>query len=206
MVQVKFVVMAAAALLVCTGAYMKYFSETTVLAIVNRSNPTELASEYYMPSIDRTTFTVNRKVWLQQIDIPAIFKYRKKEPKPFSFYFVNVTIFEKANFDSNENQTECIAMLDTKVSSSKESHINISPAILLKPDKVYEINVDFPTSDWKFMYKGTHEIGGYIIKKSFFQSIIVEFHQTNPQIGPPDRTDDKRKLSQGVIQRLYLKC
>lgn len=207
MVQVKHIVIASAALLICGGvgsvAYMKFRSENTNRAIINRSDPMVLAflePENYMLPIDRTTFTVSKKVSLNRIDIPHISSHSTGD---LSDQNANVTVWEKDDFKSADNQTICIRMFNATLSSAHESVIEILPAIPLIPKKVYEIQVEIPHNDtFSFMYKGYHEIKEYRIKRSFFRrSIVVKFYQNNTQTEP---IDVKRQLTQGVIQRFYL--
>lgn len=210
MVQVKHIVIASAALLICGSvgsvSYMKFWSESTNRAIINRSDPTVLAfqePENYMLPIDRTTFTVSQKISLNRIDIPQISSYSTND---FSAQNANVTVWEKDDFKSAENQTNCLRTFNATLSPVHENGIEIFPAILLVPKKVYEIQVEIPFNDtFSFIYNGNHEIKEYKIKRSFFRrSIVVKFYQNNTQAEQPEPNDDKRQLTQGVVQRFYL--
>lgn len=220
MVQVTYVALAPAALLVLgslgTVLYLKFWKSTN-LAIVNRTYPslTNLypEEENYVPSIDHTTFTVDKEIWLEQVDIPRIYPDGTGREDYSPIQIANVTIFEKPDIDSENNFTYCIRYLNTMVSSENETQLMVSPAVLLKPGKVYEIHVEMKSKDISFMYKGTHEIRRYKIKGSFFRTFTVKFYHTNREAKPTDNmkptneTDasTQKSLSQGVIQRLYLK-
>lgn len=203
MVQVKYLALAAVSLFIIGGiSYMKCRGNSNVV-VINRSILMS-DSEYFIPNTDRTTFSVNKTLWLHQFDIPRIYFYESKTENYLNIIAVKAKIAEMFNLSSVDNQI--IYARKISVNSGNETQVTILPKIIIKPNKFYEINLKFPTMRNSFMYKGTHEIKEYEVTKSFFGSIgAVKFYQNNPKTYPPNISDVRPQLSQGVIQSLYFK-
>lgn len=183
-----------------TNALSKqYWSNSNETAIINRF----VASEnVYALQIDRTAFSVDQPVWLEQFDISKVFGYELTKQRPIYHVSVMVKIFEIAEGISSLEATELLFMKRVDIGFNYETKIPLPSEFLLKPDFVYEIRVEMP-KNITFTYNDELTIGKYKIVRPLSKPITVDFYQHNfdfQNVG-----DIERKLSHGMVKDIHLK-
>lgn len=167
--------------------------------VLDRTLDSLQSSGYYIPHVDKSTFSVSRPIKLKQIDISKIFVYNPKEEVSISNVAVNIKIVQILKTDSTRQRI--MHNGTTILSSMEEAQIQLN--INLIPDFYYEIQIEMPTN-LQFMYKQFLEIREFKIAKWLYRSILVNFFQHNTGKKPPTITDNRLKKSQGIVNRLYL--
>lgn len=170
------------------------------LVILDRTVDGFKSPGYYMLPEDKTTFSVSRAIWLKQFDISKIFVYDPTKEVPIDHVRVNFKIVQLLKTDPTRQRE--IFSGNTALSSTHEANVQLN--ILLKPDFDYEIRIEMP-ENLQLMYTNFLEIREFKINKWFGRSIYVNFYQHNSGEKPPVIEDDKRKKSQGIVNRIYLR-
>lgn len=158
---------------------------------------------YYILPIDRTAFTVDRPVWLQQFDIAKVFAYDPNHK--IAVHRVPVTVRIRKMTDLKDKSTyETVFLAHTTLNSTHEAKVNVFSAVMLKPNFVYEIRVKMPEKV-HFMHNDQLETRGYEISRFFSKTIHLIFHQHNSNHKPGHIRDSRRQVSQGMVKRLHVK-
>lgn len=164
--------------------------------VLDRSVDTYASPGYYLLNKDRTAFTVNRYLWLQQFNLSKVYIYHAEKEEPIDVIPVKYQIVRIQN-----RSEEVIHTGKTKISSNYVTSVKFNE-ILLKPDYYYEIRVELP-ADVVLMYIDNLEIKEYYLRR-FYKPIRVKFYQHNAD-EKPDVEHGKRLLSHGLVKQLYLK-
>lgn len=173
--------------------------------IVDRTISNHNSPGYFILGVDRTTFSVDRPVWLQQFDVVKVFGYDPVKEIPVHRVPVKLKIRKLPNGDVKDKESiETVFTGHTVLNSTHEATVNVFSKVLLKPGFVYEIRMKMPDRS-HFMYTDHLDIHEYKITRFFSKSIIVHFHQHNPTVRPHSIKDSTRKVSHGLVKRLHLK-
>lgn len=186
------------AILLLTSEFSEALGHSKIV-VLDRTVKNFKSPGYYVQPVDITTFSVNRAIPLKQFDISKIFVYDPVKEIPIDHVRVNFKIVQKLKTNPQHNRE--IFFGNTIISSKVEAQVPTD--IKLKPDFDYEIQIEMP-ENLQLMYLDFLEIREFKIKKWFGRSIFVNFHQHNLGIKPPGVTDDKRKNSQGIVNRIHL--
>lgn len=196
MIQLKAILLISAVVLLCGG-----FGEAKRTTVLDRFIGN---FGYYILPVDRTAFTVDRPVWLMQIDIPKVFGYHPKSKKNIENVSTNVTLIETSKDGKKTGKQKKIFVGETLLHSKYEAIVKMPTDILLNPGFEYEIQMETP-EDTHLMINETFKKGTMTIHRFFSKSIHVKFLQRNPNVKPPYDEVTKRKLSNGLVRRMHLK-
>lgn len=152
---------------------------------------------YYVPSVDKTAFTVSEKISLRQIDLPKVFGYHHMKKLNLESVPATVTVIEVLH-----GEQEILFSDETTLSSQHEAIVKVPWEIELEPNTQYEIHVETP-QDQHIMINEHYELGVQKLRRFFKKSIEVNFHQGNALVPPPTEKETKRKLSQGLVRRMH---
>lgn len=173
--------------------------------IVDRTIKEHISTGFYILGVDRTTFSVDRPVWLQQFDIVKVFGYDPVKEIPVHRVPVKLKIRKLPDGDfTDKNLIETVFTGHTVLNSTHEATVNVFSKVLLKPGFVYEIRMKMPDRV-HYMYTDYLDIHEHKITRFFGKSIIVHFHQRNPTARPVSIKDSNRKVSHGLVKRLHVK-
>lgn len=166
--------------------------------VLDRSVDTYAKPGYYLLPVDRTTFTVDRYLWLHQFNLSKVYIYHAEKEEPIDVIPVKYQIVRIQN-----RSEEVLLAGKTKISSNYVASVKFHD-ILLKPDYYYEIRVELPEKV-VLMYIDNLEIKEYYLRR-FYKPIQVKFYQHNAADKPPPGVEGgKRLLSHGLVKQLYLK-
>lgn len=169
--------------------------------VIERTESSQRTPGFYLHPIDRTTFQVNRQVWLQKFDIAPIFAYHPTVGGSINKVPVHVRIIQLSQ--TNHEKSEYIFIGKTLLNSTHDVRVNVTE-ILLNPDSIYEIQLEMP-ENMRLMYHDVLGIQEYKLSRVIGRTVKVEFFQHNLAIRPPFVCGSKRKLSQGMVKRIHLK-
>lgn len=173
--------------------------------IVDRTIKEHMSTGFYILGVDRTTFSVDRPVWLQQFDIVKVFGYDPVKEIPVHRVPVKLKIRKLPEGDfTDKNSIETVFTGHAVLNSTHEATVNVFSKVLLKPGFVYEIRMKMPERV-HYMYTDYLDIHEHKITRFFGKSIIVHFHQHNPTARPLSIKDSNRKVSHGLVKRLHVK-
>lgn len=162
------------------------------------SNCSESEDSQILP-VDRTTFTVSKEVWLQQIDIAKVFISNASQRTNLTDdVAVKVKIVQM-----RINDRTFIANVfkgQVNVSSMNDAKITFQDGIALKRYNMYEIQLFMPALN--FVHSDNLSIATHKIWRAFFRSIVTSFFPSNVGI---IGTDNKKKISVGLVKRLHFK-
>lgn len=165
-------------------------------------------SGYFILGVDRTTFSVDRPLWLQQFDIVKVFGNdqtnveRHVHRVPIKIKIRKIPEGDLKEADVIETVYTGHAMLN----STHETTVNVFSKVLLKPGFLYEVRLKMPERT-PLMYKDTLDIREHKITRFFSKSILVNFYQHNPTVQRTQNSnvDVKQTVSHGMVKRLHLK-
>lgn len=167
-------------------------------AVIDRSLPDDGTPNYYhILPVDRTTFSVSRKVWLHRIDIAKIFGLISNEKVPIDNVSVKVKITEKYLNDMKDKAVVFVG--NVVLNSTSEARIKFSPEIVLTPEHMYEIRFLMPAQN--FIYDEQLSVKGQQIKRKLWSAIRTSFYRTNIA----DKPSGEEKISYGMVKRIYIK-
>lgn len=196
MIQLKAIWLISAVVVICGG-----FGEAKRTTILDRFIGN---FGYYILPVDRTAFTVDRPVWLMQIDIPKVFGYHPTSKKNIDNVSAKITLIETNKDGEKTEEKKKIFVGETLLNSKYEAEVKMPKEIQLNPGFEYEIQVETP-EDTHLMINETFKKGTMTIHRFFGKSIHVKFSQRNPNVKPPFDEATKRKLSNGLVRRMHLK-
>lgn len=154
------------------------------------------SSEFHMPIIDRTTFSVNETTGLEQFDILPINKYQKNLEHQIVNTEVEIQIVERHTTYEKTVFTGKISVNSSRATNVKISHIR------LKANLKYEIRLKMPEQQI-YMYK--EKLSTRKQKTNLHgRSLTVHFYQHNLKQSP-NINDSSCKLSHGAVRRLHFK-
>lgn len=177
----------------------RYWSNSNETAIIDRFVASQ---KMYTLQIDRTAFSVDQPVWLEQFDISKVFGYELIKQRPVYHVSVMVKIFEIAEGIRSLQATELLFMKRVDIGFNHETKIILPSEFLLKPGFVYEIRVELP-ENMTFTYNDELTIGTYKIDRPLSKPITVDFYQHNSGLQNVDHYE--RKLSHGMVKDIHLK-
>lgn len=165
-------------------------------------------SGYFILGVDRTTFSVDRPLWLQQFDIVKVFGNdqtnveRHVHRVPIKIKIRKIPEGDLKEADVIETVFTGHAMLN----STHETTVHVFSKVLLKPGFLYEVRLKMPERT-PLMYKDNLDIREHKITRFFSKSILVNFFQHNPTVQRPHNSnvDVKQTVSHGMVKRLHLK-
>lgn len=195
-------------ILMCCGGGMATLPERFAwnpnrTMIIDRTSDDTDSAGYFILPLDRTAFTVDRPVWLQQFDITKVFAYDPMQE--IAVHRVPVKVRIRKIADINDKSThETVFIGHTVLNSTHEAKVNVFSKVMLKPDFVYEIRVKMPEKT-HLMYSEHLDTRGYEISRFFSKTIHLTFHQHNPNHKPAHIRDTRRHISQGMVKRLHVK-
>lgn len=170
-------------------------------AVIDRSMPDDGTPSYYhILPVDRTTFSVTRKVWLYQIDIARIFSLISNEKLPIDNVSVKVKITEKYLNDMKDKAVVFVG--NVVLNSTSEAKIDFSPEIMLTPKHMYEIRFLMPAQN--FIYDEHLSVKDQKIKRKLWSAIRTSFYRTNIA-DKPSAGGSEEKISYGIVKRIYIK-
>lgn len=173
--------------------------------IMDRTLTNHNSPGFFILGVDRTTFSVDRPVWLQQFDVVKVFGYDPVKEIPVHRVPVKIKIRKLPDGDvKDKHSIETVFTGHSVLNSTHEATVNVFSKVLLKPGFVYEIRMKMPENG-HFMYNDYLDIHDHKITRFFSKSIIVHFHQHNPTVRPHSIKDSTRKVSHGLVNRLHLK-
>lgn len=165
-------------------------------------------SGYFILGVDRTTFSVDRPLWLQQFDIVKVFANDPTmNDRNVHRIPIKIKIRKIPEGDLKEGDViETVYTGHALLNSTHDTTVNIFSKVLLKPGFLYEIRLKMPERA-HFMYKDCLDIREHKITRFFSKSILVNFYQHNPtvRISHNNRDDVKQTVSHGMVKRLHLK-
>lgn len=166
-------------------------------AVVDRSIADPSMGYYNILPVDRTAFSVNYPVWLQQLDISKIFINNGScvDTVP-----VKIKIVEKYLSDMRDKDVVYVGQVT--LNSANETNIQFSPDISLQSKFTYEIRLAVP--EMFYAYTGNLNIKEYRIKRFAWRSVILTFYQNNAAEKPPNSINEWT-VSHGMVKRLHLK-
>lgn len=174
-------------------------------AIVDRTVDCHRSPGFFTLGLDRTSFSVDRAVWLQQFDIVKVYGYDPNAEIPVRRIPIRIKIRKIPQDDSQEaDKIETVFTGHTVVNSTHEATVNVFSKVLLQPGFVYEIRLKMPDHE-HFMYTDCLDIHEHKITRFFSKSILVQFQQGNPSVRPHSLGQTHRKVSRGMVKRLHLK-
>lgn len=161
---------------------------------------------YFILGVDRTTFSVDRPLWLQQFDIVKVFA---NDPVNRHVHRIPVKIKIRKIPEGDLKEADVIETVFTGhalLNSTHDTTVNVFSKVLLKPGFLYEIRLKMPERT-HLMYKEYLDIREHKITRFFSKSILVNFYQHNPTIRSQssNRDDVKQTVSHGMVKRLHLK-
>lgn len=167
------------------------------------------SSGYGILGVDRTTFSVDRPLWLQQFDIVKVFANDPTNERHVHRIPVKIKIRKIPEGDLKEADViETVFTGQALLNSTHETTVNVFSKVLLKPAFLYEIRLKMPERS-HLMYKDFLDIREHKITRFFSKSILVNFYQHNPTVVRPSTsnrdTDVRRPVSHGMVKRLHLK-
>lgn len=170
--------------------------------VLDRSAPNYISPGYYILPIDRTTFSVSHPVYLDQFDVSRIFLYDPTEEVyvnrvPVQFKFVEI-------YRSNFHDKATLLAGRMLLNSTYDSSFKFSSDLKLDPSFLYEIRLEMP-SNMNLMYNEYLKVREFTIKRPFGRSVEINLYQYNSDVKPPNVTDTRRKVSQGMVKRLHFK-
>lgn len=171
-------------------------------AIIDRTIPTSNGTkteDFHILPVDRTTFSVSKEIWLQQIDIAKIFLSNANHKTNITNDLsVKVKIVQMQIND----RTFIATVFNGKVnlSSMNDAKIVFKENIPLKRNNMYEIQLFMPGLN--FVYSDNLSIATHKIWRAFFRSIVTSFFPSNVNI---DGTNNEKKISVGLVKRLLVK-
>lgn len=165
---------------------------------------------YSILSVDRTTFSVDRPLWLQQFDIVKVFANDPANERHVHRIPVKIKIRKIPESDLKEADIiETVFTGQALLNSTHETTVNVFSKVLLKPGFLYEIRVKIPERT-HLLYKDFLDIREHKITRFFSKSILVNFYQHNPTVMRSTSNnhrdgDVKRPVSHGMVKRLHFK-
>lgn len=206
--QLKFVYLLSAVVLMCCS-----FCEAVQIGFpwnrfrtwdLDRSVSQFASPGYYVQPVDKTGFSVSQPLWLEQFDVSKIYVYDPIKEIISDNVTVKFKIIEIFKEDSHE---KIIFKGQTVLNSTYEANVNTKHSdtgIQLKPGYTYEIQLEIP-QEKQLMYNEFLEIKEFNKRRFLHNFIYIRFYQVNPDSKPPTEGDTNRKLSHGLVKRLYLK-
>lgn len=168
------------------------------------SGPPHQSPGYFILGVDRTTFSVDRPLWLQQFDIVKIFADDPTTQRHVHRIPVKIKIRKIPEGDVKDGDAiETVFTGHAHLNSTHETVINVFSKVLLKPQFLYEIRLKMPERA-HFIYNDYLDIREHKISRFFSKSILVNFYQHNPTVHH-SRDDVKRTVSHGMVKRLHFK-
>lgn len=171
---------------------------------LDRSVSQCISPGYFVLSVDKTAFSVNHPLWLEQFDVSKIFNYDPVK----EIISENVTVkYEIVEILKEVAHEEIIFKGEIILNSTYEAEAKTQfsgMGISLKPGYTYEIQVEIPEGK-QLMYFEDLEIKEFDKRRFLQKSIHVKFHQANLDSKPPTEGYKTRKLSQGIVKQLHLK-
>lgn len=163
-------------------------------------------SGYFILGVDRTTFSVDRPLWLQQFDIVKVFANDPPNERQVHRIPIKIKIRKIPEGDLKEGDViETVYTGQAHLNSTHDTTVNVFSKVLLKPGFLYEIRLKMPERT-HFMYKDCLDIREHKITRFFSKSILVNFYQHNPTVRSHNNRDDvKQTVSHGMVKRLHLK-
>lgn len=170
--------------------------------LLDRSAPNYISPGYYLLPIDRTTFSVSRPIYLEQFDVSKIYLYDPVQEVhinrvPIQFKLVEI-------YRTNFKDKATILAGTMILNSTMDAKIKFSSNLILDPYFLYEIRLEMP-KNMTLMYNEFLKIQEYTIKRPFGRSIEINLYQYNSDVRPPNVIDSRRKVSQGMVKRLYFR-
>lgn len=171
-------------------------------AIIDRSLSDNGTSSYYrILPVDRTTFSLTRKVWLHQIDIAQIFTNSSNRKVLVESLPVKVKIIEKMIHDMRDKAIVFVG--NVILNSTSEARIEFSPDITLTPSNMYEVRFFMPAMN--FIYDEHLSVQEFVIKRQLWSSIRTSFYRTNIVDKPPFHNQHIDRISGGIVKRIHIK-
>lgn len=167
-------------------------------------------SGYFILGVDRTTFSVDRPLWLQQFDIAKVFgNDQPNVERPVHRIPIKIKIRKIPEGDLKEADViETVYTGHALLNSTHDTTVNVFSKVLLKPGFLFEIRLKMPERT-PLMYKECLDIREHKITRFFSKSILVNFYQHNPTIQRTHSNnrdvDVRQTVSHGMVKRLHLK-
>lgn len=167
-------------------------------------------SGHFILGVDRTTFSVDRPLWLQQFDIVKVFgNDQPNVERPVQRIPIKIKIRKIPEGDLKESDViENVFTGQALLNSTHETTVHVFSKVLLKPGFLFEIRLKMPERT-PLMYKDNLDIREHKITRFFSKSILVNFYQHNPTIQRSHNNnrnvDVKQTVSHGMVKRLHLK-
>lgn len=172
--------------------------------LIDRISSKNDSSSYFVPSVDKTAFTVNQQVWLQEFHISKVFRYDTTKEIPVHNVAVGVKFVKIANNSTaHEHLAEVIFVGHALLNSTHETKVKVPAKLPLHPGFIYEIRLKMPEK-MHLKHTGALDILDYKINRFFSKAITITFFPSN-SIGRLTKAHDhKRKISHGIVKRIQL--
>lgn len=170
--------------------------------LLDRTAPNYISPGYYVNAVDRTTFSVSHPIYLEGFDVSRIFLYDPTEEIFVDHAAVPFRLVEI--YRTNFKDKATILAGQVLLNSTYDAKVKFSTDLILDKAFVYEIRLEMP-KDLNFMYNEYLKIKEYQIKRPFGRSMEINLYQYNSDVRPPNSIDSRRKVSQGMVKRLYFK-
>lgn len=174
-------------------------------ATIDRSMPaTNDTRDFHILPVDRTTFSISKGVWLQQIDMSKIFiSNASRNVNVPNNVSVKVKIVQMHLNDRRFKAAVYIG--NVTLSSINETKIVFQSDILLQSGNMYEIQLFMPALN--FIYSENLSVKPYKIRRlTFWRSIVMSFFPANVvDSSTPIENISKMKISVGLVKRIHLK-
>lgn len=188
----------AAILILCIGSGdaddLVYF-DGIGRAVVQRIS--KYSGSFYTEFTDNTTLTVDREVYLNQIDLTRIYTYSDGQlVKLDDALEATVKIIDRDDGELFSGAVEIPAL------PYSPTEVKISPAIKLRPNHIYDIQVILPEGN-VYGFHGRHEGDTFEVRSQLIpRPVKINFQSGNTSIRDID--DDKLKPSVGMITNFHL--
>lgn len=177
----------------------RYWTNSNETIVINRFVANQ---KFYTIQMDRTTFSVDEPVWLEQFVIPKVFTYELIKQAPVSHVSVMVKIFETPKDVGFLQGRELIFMQRTEINRMHETKVIMPSGIRLKPEFVYEIRLEIP-KNMIFIYNEELGTGKYLIDRPLAKPITINFNRHSLAQNLPNNLE--LKLSHGMLKRIQFK-
>lgn len=150
---------------------------------------------------DKTWFSVNQPIWLEQFDFPRIYN---NAPDNVTHIPARISIFEVMKFEKNTKYS-----IDLTLNPIHETQIKLPEPILLQPygfehGFAYEIHLEIQ-GDEQLMFDEELGVGTYEINQFYSSNIEVVFVEDSQSLKSKVINGKKYFASQGTVKRLHLK-
>lgn len=169
---------------------------------LDRTAPNYISPGYYTLPVDRTTFSLSHPVFLEQFDVSRIFMFDPTEE--IYIHYVSIQFKLVEIYRNNFEDKATILAGQILMNSTYDAKVKLSTDLKLDPAFLYEIRLEMPNK-LNLMYNEYLKVKAFEIKRPFGRSIEINMYQYNSDVKPPHAIGSRRKVSQGMVKRLYFK-